>query len=280
MGLQMNKEKDTIRRQRNSSIELLRIISMVGVIVLHYNNAGMGGGFKYVKEGSINQYYLYFTENLCICAVNLFILISAYFLTVNNERKMIKIVELIVQVIVFRLVFYIVNIIGGTGSLTLKGVFGSLLPINYFAILYSVVYILSPYINIMLDNLDRKKFQKLLITLVIIFSVWTILVDFLESVTGLTIIGLSTVGMYGSQYGYTVVNFLLVYFIGAYIRRNDIRISLVKAICGIVVVFIVMYISSIMEHILFGSTVTWNYNNPFVILFAVFIFLLFLEVSL
>lgn len=31
-------------KQRNSNIELLRIMSMIGVIILHYNNPGIGGG--------------------------------------------------------------------------------------------------------------------------------------------------------------------------------------------------------------------------------------------
>ena len=33
--------------QRNSSIELLRILAMCGVVLLHYNNASMGGGLQY-----------------------------------------------------------------------------------------------------------------------------------------------------------------------------------------------------------------------------------------
>lgn len=38
------------KTKRNSSIELLRIISMIGVVILHYNNASMGGirnGFRW-----------------------------------------------------------------------------------------------------------------------------------------------------------------------------------------------------------------------------------------
>ena len=41
-------------QNRNSSIELLRIISIIGVVGLHYNNATVGGGFRYVKEYSVN----------------------------------------------------------------------------------------------------------------------------------------------------------------------------------------------------------------------------------
>ena len=47
------------KTKRNSSIELLRIISMIGVVILHYNNASMGGALGMVLDGSSNQYYLY-----------------------------------------------------------------------------------------------------------------------------------------------------------------------------------------------------------------------------
>ena len=49
---------------------------MVGVVILHYNNRGIDA----VEKGSINSMYLGFSEVLFICAANLFIMISAYFL--------------------------------------------------------------------------------------------------------------------------------------------------------------------------------------------------------
>lgn len=107
-----HKEK-SIGIPRNSSIELLRILSMIGVVILHYNNSSAGAAFKFVKEGSINQFYLYFTENMFVCAVNLFILSSAYFLAIKNQRKFVKIMELIIQVIAFNVVFYMVGVAGG-----------------------------------------------------------------------------------------------------------------------------------------------------------------------
>ena len=272
-------ENKTIK-QRNSSIELLRIISLIGVVILHYNNVGIGGGLKYVNEGSLNQYYLFLTENIFVCAVNIFMLISAYFLSTTNNRKLIKIVELIIQVIVFRAAIYALKVIAGSTIFSLKGFVDCLMPANYFVILYSVVYVVSPYINVMLDKLNREDFKRLLLTLGFIFSIWTIIVDFMENMSGITFAGLSTVGMYGSQYGYSIVNFILVYIIGAYIRRNDVKITISKSLCGIVVTMAIMFVSSIVEHKIGVSMIcTWNYNNPFVILLAVFIFLLFLNIQ-
>lgn len=265
---------------RNSSIELLRIVSMIGVVILHYNHEEIGGALKYVTEGSLNQYYLYFTENIFIGAVDLFIIISAYYLASTNQRKLIKIVELIFQVIVFRCVLYFLNIIIGTYSFSVRVFLGSLLPVNYFVILYSVVYILSPYFNILIDQLDREQFKKLMIILLFVFSIWTIGVDFLENGAHASVNGLSTIGLYGSQYGYSIINFSLVYFVGAYLRKNNVRLSPQKAVCGISIIFALMYILSILEHICgFSSTSTWNYNNPLIIFLVALIFLLLLNIQ-
>ena len=132
----------------------------------------------------------------------------------------------------------------------------------------------------MLDKLNKDNFKRLVLTLVLLFSVWTIAVDFLENASGVTINGLSTVGIDGSQCGYTIVNFLLIYIIGAYIKRNDINISIYKSLIGISVSVIIMFGTSVVEHKLgFVKICTWNYNNPFVILLSVCIFLLFINIQ-
>lgn len=261
---------------RNSSIELLRIISMMGIVILHYNNENIGGAFKYAAEGSPSLYYLYFTTSIFACTVDLFMIISAYYLSSTNQRNLIKVVELLLQVIAFRCGFYLIRIIAGNTPFTLRDFLRSLLPINYFAILWSAIYILSPYFNILIDRLDRKQFKKLIIILVLLFSVWTIFVDFLESRVYSSLDGLSTVGMYGSQYGYTIVNFSLLYFIGAYIQKNNIRLSSKKTAFGIIITLAVIYISSIIEG--YSHTTAWYYNNPLIILLAALILLSFLNV--
>lgn len=43
------------KAKRQSNIELLRIMTMCGVIVLHYNNATIGGGLAYAQ--GINLVY-------------------------------------------------------------------------------------------------------------------------------------------------------------------------------------------------------------------------------
>lgn len=45
-----------MENKRKSNIQLLRIITMMGVILFCYNNSTIGGGFQYVEKGSANQY--------------------------------------------------------------------------------------------------------------------------------------------------------------------------------------------------------------------------------
>ncbi len=64
-----------VQTNRDSSIELLRIISMLGVFILHYNIPKYGAGFDYVTPGTVNQLAMNILVCVFIVAVNLFVLI-------------------------------------------------------------------------------------------------------------------------------------------------------------------------------------------------------------
>ena len=108
-------------------------------------------------------------------------MISAYYLTDSQNRKTIKVVELIIQVIVFREAFYVMSTLLNKEPLSLKEFLINLLPVNYFVILYGVLYIISPYINILLDHLSRDALKKFLVVVLLLFSVWPVTVDIIET---------------------------------------------------------------------------------------------------
>ena len=209
---------EQVKKERQSNIELLRILLIIGVIILHYNNKTIGGGFEYVKYESIIFYILYILESVFICAVNLFMLISGYFMCTSYKRNLWKPIELVVQVILFSLGIYFFKIILKTDDFSIKSLFGRFVPANYFVILYIVVYFFSPFVNKLLYSLDNKQLKLFVITSVLLFSVYPTLVDIFRELTGKEWNGLSSIGMYGSQWGYSVVNFLLMYILGAYIK--------------------------------------------------------------
>lgn len=258
---------------RESEIELLRILTMCGVIILHYNNGDIGGGFSYVKSGSLNYYFLFWLESLCICAVNLFLLISGYFLCVTQKRKVIKPLELILQVMLFSGVMYLVTAISGSDTITVRGFLLSLVPNNYFVILYAAVYIISPYLNILLKKLSHNQWNKFMITMMVLFSIWPTLVDLTGEVMETEWIGLSTVGMYGSQWGYSVVNFILLYIVGAYLRMHGPgRENESKKVLFISILLCTVILTG--WSLLYGNSAR-EYCNPLIIIEAAAIFLLF-----
>lgn len=265
-------------KKRDSSIELLRIIAAMAVVILHYNNNGIGGGFNLVLPGSINSAYMFFVENLFVCAVDLFVLVSAYFLSATNKRKFVKVIELLLQVVIFRLLFYFSGVILGS-PFSFRELIVALLPSNYFVILYLVLYAISPYINVALRAINKIQRKKLIITFFLVFSVFAFGVDVIETVGRGKTGGLSPIGMQGSQYGYTIVNFVLMYIIGAWIRYEDVSISMSKKIFGIVGCLVVMCLTTYIETLYGFDRITWSYNNPFVIMLAFFVFLLFKNVS-
>lgn len=261
---------------RESGIELLRVLTMCGVIILHYNNGDIGGGFNYVKPGSLNYYFLYWIESLCACAVNLFMLISGYFLCMTQKRKIIKPIELIVEVMIFEVLMYLVTALIGVHPVTVQGLILSIVPDNYFVILYIAVYIISPYLNLVLRKLSPYQWKKFMITIIVLFSVWPTFVDLTGEVMKSEWIGLSTIGMYGSQWGYTVVNFILLYIVGAYLRlhgigkeNDNIKTLLISLLlCTVILTkWSLLYVSSARE-----------YCNPLIIIEAVVIFLLFRKI--
>lgn len=62
----------------------------------------------------------------------------------------------------------------------------------------------------------------------LLFSVYAIGVDLLNEIVGQEIVGLSSIGAWGSQSGFTIVNFSLLYCLGAYLRLHGFPNLLVK----------------------------------------------------
>lgn len=265
--------KQSAKSTRDSNIELLRILTMCGVVLLHYNGYQ---GQALVSPGTWNQVILLSGEGLFICAVNLFVLITGYFSCTSQRRDPMKVIGLFLQVVVFNCAYYLYQAIP-QNIVTIRGVICSLLPANYFVVLYAVVYVISPYINLVLQKLNRKQLNKLLILSVLLFSVWPTLADMVESLTGSQIMGINPVSAYGDDWSYTFVNFALMYLVGAYIRLADIRVRKRYAAVAVAVYTAILAVTGKYDP---GTGIAWSYCNPLVIGQAVAVFLLFRGIPL
>lgn len=274
----IERQKAEKSEPRQSNIELLRILAIIGVIILHCNHRDIGGGFKYVPIGSVNEWLLQILESLFVCAVDLFVLISGYFMCLSNKRCFIKPLQLIVQVIAFSVGQYLLCVILGNDIFSMRTMFRVLVPCNYFVILYATLYLISPYINLFFSELQVHQKKQCLFLLFLLFSIWPFLVDILKAISGSDLNGLSTIGMEGSQGGYTIVNFVLLYVIGTYIRLNqEAWIKNKITLLGLFLCVIILTLTIISR---FNEDIAWEYCNPFVIAEAIVIFLIFLRIHI
>lgn len=250
---------------RRSGIELLRIFAALAVIILHYDGLAteMGGG------NIENMLMLDFLRSFTICAVDVFVAISGYFLIKSQKRTLGKILSLLFQVTLVNSTIYFVSVAFGHTSFNIGDFAFNVVPHNYFVILYLVMYVFSPYVNLLiggLSNLQRKYFLCLSILL---YSVYPSLVNLSGELFHISWFGLNSIGAWGSQKGFTIVNFLLLYSVGACLRlgvfkpnRNVCQIFL----CGLLI-FGWYYVCECLGAR--GGHSAWEYHNPLVILLSV-----------
>lgn len=192
---------------RDSNIELLRIVAMVMIVAHHFM---VHGDFSYeAGDMSVNRLWTYFLMMGGKIGVNLFVLISGYYMVKSPGGKTGKVVRIWLQLITYSLLLYAAAMGIGMISFHRNTLTAHLLPVTtfrwWFATTYCILCLLSPFLNRMIQSLDRRAFQKLLLLATVLWSV-------IPSVVNLTY-------FIGSDMDRNnLVWFVYLYFLGAYIR--------------------------------------------------------------
>ena len=255
--------------KRNYNLDLLKIVSIFFVVILHYNNPSMGGLLAGAQPGTTNFFIAYFTEIITIVACNLFVLISGYFLCKNNEIKIRKIVDIIILLVFYGVVIYIISIFRGLtvfNSETLKSMFLTI-DDRWFINVYLLLYILHPYINKIISNINKKQHIMLILICVFFFSLWS---SILEPQ------GILNLNSFVSDNGYGITNFVMLYFIGAYIRLYHDN----KKINKLFLLAIYICLTSLGTVIFYKYPNAIGYNFIINIINSVIVFLFFKNLSL
>lgn len=163
---------------RKSNIELLRIISMVMIIAHHI---GVHSGFEFATNSvSFNELWILFLKIGGKIGVNIFVLISGYFLINAKTLKISKVLKFWIQIFTYSLSIYLIFVVCGMEPFGIKTLIKNGLPITYskwwFASTYFVLYLLSPYINKLLNTLNKNEYRRLLVLLLVC---WCIIPTFL-----------------------------------------------------------------------------------------------------
>ena len=264
-----------MKKLRDSNFELLRCILMFMVVLVHYNNSGMGNAFAYVEEGSINYYFLSFVESLAIIGTNGFVLLTGYFSWKKKSASLRKPIGLLIYVAAYNVLFYGINLVILQEPFSLRSLIFSFIPRNWYIVLYVVLMLLSPYINIMLQSLNKKSYLVLISIMFLLFSVWPTMLEVVSNNIGIATEGMHTIAINGSSNGYSIVNFVLLYIIGAGISKFNLFSTPKKLdILGYIVCSIMICI----QQVLVGGG--WSYANPIVIVSCICFFNIFRKLQL
>lgn len=203
----MEQKKSGTKREREFNLELLRIVSMVMIITMHF----LGHGRVLEAAGIMSPQFVFgwLLEALSFASVNCYVLISGYFLC-RSKITMKKLLLIICHVLVYSAGIYLGLVL--TKQIEFDGYkfLYTLLPIltrqYWFATLYAGLYILSPILNKAIRGMTRQQMQ---ISLVILASVFCILPNLVYFVDALSFGG-----------GEGVVWFVVLYFTGAYFQLH------------------------------------------------------------
>ena len=249
--------------KRNSSIELLRIISMILIILAHfatYSNVNT----RNLKIDILSNVLVPGSQ----IAVNCFILISGYFL-INSEFKIKKLLKIVLETIFYSITIFIIFGIFNLQIFSWENIQINFMPITHksywFFTNYIILYLLFPFINIMLKQLSKKQFKILIVILIGLYSIIPTIIT-------------------SSPMFHELAWFITVYCIGAYIRLNkskyfeNLKLNLAIFIIGYIfiicsiVLFTIYKINPIQR---FGQL-----NKITVIIISINLFLIFLNINI
>lgn len=193
-------------KKRDMNYELLRIISMILIICAHYIT------HSHIMEDvdiySFNYFILEIIMASTRISVGLYILITGYYM-VTSKMKLKKLINIWTEIIFYSILILIIYIIA-SGDFNIKNIIKSFLPISsswyWFATAYIALYMLTPFINILIKNINKKVY---LILLGILFF---FLVLQKNIFAGNKVID--------SNGGSNLTFFIFLYLIGGYIRLH------------------------------------------------------------
>lgn len=215
--------------------------------------------------------------------VNLFFLITGYFM-VDGKFSRKKAINMLLEVEFYNLIIiFIANKFGVYTFTETKQYFLMFFPVIldrfWFVTVYIILYLLSPYLNILIDNMTKYQHKKLLIILILIWSIIPTFFGIFYNTTESL--------LYYSRFIWAIV----IYFVGAYIKRYNIKFLEKTAnclICALSSFFIMIITIPIIYHfknlfLKLGTTEPayfWPPNTILMFILSISIFCIFLKINI
>jgi surface polysaccharide O-acyltransferase-like enzyme len=189
--------------KRNSNVELLRVLCMILIIAHHYSVHGGWDGSLVETTPPLNILFVQIISLGGKLAVNVFVLISGYYL-VNQRFSVAKLITLMVNVSLYSIGILLVNNALGLVDVDSRLMLRSLMPTihstYWFFTTYILLYLASPLISTVLRSLDQVQHRRVVISLIVMWS-------FIPTLFNVT-------------FGFSeLMWFISLFIIAAYIRR-------------------------------------------------------------
>ena len=135
------------------------------MIVAHHFS--VHGNFDFpINTVTINRLWIQFIQIGGKIGVDVFVLISGYFLITADSLKINKVIKMWIQIFTYSVLIYVLFVVLRLTPFSVKDLVKSALPITYdrwwFASGYFVLYLLSPFINKSIRSFDRTTYLQML----------------------------------------------------------------------------------------------------------------------
>lgn len=185
--------------KRNSSVELFRILCVLGILLMH------GTGEIINNLSGNDMTVIIFVTSICNISSSCLMILSGYYGMVFSSQKLISLYGISLFWSIFSLITK--NFLGTLGGESRQELLAFFFPVlssrNWFVTGYIYILILSNYINLIFERMDKKQFSRLLMILLTIFSILPTFFFFDPTNTG----------------GKGIIHLFIMYLIGAYIYR-------------------------------------------------------------
>lgn len=265
-------EKEKVR---NSSIELLKIIAIVLIIISHavpYGNFNNYAGYIDLNNVStnINNLLLAIFRHLGSIGNCIFIICSSYFLLDSSKVNKKKILRLVIDSFIISVSIFLVILIFGNYNISLTETIKSFFPItfnvNWFLTCYILFYMIHPFLNNIIEKLDKRKLLIVNIVLILLYSILnTIKADLF--------------------YYNSLIGFIVIYFIMAYMKKYmknfsaDKKINIVLCclafVCLVVTIIIINFIGLKIDILANKLQIMNDFTNPLIIIVSFTLFNIF-----
>ena len=269
-------DQSTVKK-KNANIEFLRLMSLSFVVFAHLLDKG-GGLADVTASNNPTPYVAWLIESFVVVCINVFMLISGYYL-VNSRFRLGRLIEIVFAAVFYSAGAFIVCLLAGVVSLEGADVYSFLdkiFPIHmnlyWFITGYVIIYMASPLLNKGLKALSEKQLRLVLLLFLLYECV-------LKSILP---VRLST-----DMLGYSTFWMFIVYMAGAYIRLHGLKMTekpsraLLIYVISSVAVFaenvIIMFISAKFGRLKELHGVALEHNHIFLFIGALGLFGFFLN---